>query len=445
MLQHLRHYLWPDLEADLAGEPLHVIRAGLFIILLFCIGATTWMAWVPVAGAIVAQGAIKVEGQRRPIQHPHGGVVETVLVKNGQQVRAGQPLIRFTDARIDATYTQLQLMLEAEQARSARLEAEQNQSNHPVFPTTLLNKAAGQPQLQALLEREHHLFSVRTKALKQQEQLLDEQQQEILREEASLRAQLQAAMDGQKLMADEVKANQALLDKGFISPIRLTGLQRGSAEYAQKVNELRADLQRAQQKATDQEIRKSALRANFIQSASAELKDSANRQMELTQQLRPSEEAARQQVLTAPVAGEIMNLRIPGPGSVVGAGELLMELVPANQRLVVEAKIDVRNYHRIQHGAAVDVRLPSFNHRNTPMVRGRIVYLSADQMTDRETGFAYYLAQVELDHQSLANAGNPQLQAGLPASIYIRLRERSVLGYLTEPLTDSMDRAFREP
>lgn len=444
MKNSIRSWVWPHIDADIAGEPRHIIAVGVVVILVFCLGFLAWLAWVPVAGAIAAPGVLKVVEHRRPIQHLSGGVIRQVLVKNGDQVKAGQSLVVFDDPRAAATYDSQRQQEFSMRAKIARLEAEQALAIELKFPDEL-QAQANNPALQGLLDREQKLFQARRGSLAEVVRLLEEQQGDIRKESERIAEQIKSAQEALRLMQEEVKANASLLEEGITARVRVVALQRSEADYSTRVTQLQAEQQRTRQKAVDTAMRVTSAKTNFMESASSELKTVTDALLNLQQELRPSEQAARRQVLTAPSDGQIIGLQVYNAGTVVTPGAVLMELMPEKSKLLVEARINVDDYHYIPAGAAVDVRLKSFSSRSTPMIQGHVTYVSADRLNDRETPFPYYMVHVELDTASLQEAGNPPIQPGMPAQVYIHLRERTLLDYLLEPITDSMHRAFREP
>lgn len=211
-----------------------------------------------------------------------------------------------------------------------------------------------------------------------------------------------------------------------------------------KLEERRAELARAEQRLVDTDLRIKGMESDYRQQASDQLKVASLRVAELEQELRKSADAAGRQVITAPVAGEVMNLRFTSSGSVVGPREPVADIVPANPRLVVEAQIRPEDIKRVYIGQMARMRFTAFNPITTPKVDGKVIYASADRMLDHNTGQPYYVVLVEADVASLQAAGRMQLQAGMPAEVYLEGEERTPLQYLAEPLLMVMQRAGRE-
>jgi len=216
------------------------------------------------------------------------------------------------------------------------------------------------------------------------------------------------------------------------------------ADYGVKLEEKRTEFARAEQRLLDADLRIRSLEGDYRQQASDQLKVSAAKLAELQQEQRKTVDASTRQVITAPVAGDVINLKFTTPGSVISPREPIADIVPTNPRLVVEAHIRTEDVSRVQQGQPADIRFTAFKYRTTRLVSGKVFYLAPDRSLDRATNQAYYVALVEADADSLGNAGEVKLQAGMPAEVYIKGEERTPLQYLVEPVTQVLRRAGRE-
>jgi membrane fusion protein, epimerase transport system len=206
----------------------------------------------------------------------------------------------------------------------------------------------------------------------------------------------------------------------------------------------RSELARAEQKRVDTELKMQGLENEYRQQASDQLKVTLARLSEIQQEQRKTSDAASRQVIVAPVAGEVMSLRFTAPGAVISPRETIAEIVPLDKRLVIEAMLRPEDIESVRVGQAADIRFTAFPYRSTPLVLGSVRYLSADRVEDRQRNVAYYIAQIEADPASLANAGDLPLQAGMPAEVFIKGKERTPLDYLIKPLMQVMEHAARE-
>jgi HlyD family type I secretion membrane fusion protein len=431
-------------ELDRAADPKRIVRAGLLAIALGCAAFGVWAAYAPLSGAVIAPGFVKIDLNRKLVQHQEGGIVRAVRVRDGDRVQAGQELVVLDDVRIDAQLDLLRTQLDAEHAKAARLEAERAYLASPSFPKSLKNRSS-EAKIAELLARETTLFRARREALDSQVAVLRRQIRETSEEADALAQQLKAEEEALKLQKEELTLNEKLLSQGYVQKPRLLALQRGVAEYEARHGERRAEVSKARQRASELELRILTMRNAYVQSAADELKEASARIFDLEERIRPSRDASERQKISSPIAGEVVGLRVFNSGSVIGPREILMEIVPEEKRLIVEARIRPEDVNYVRAGSQADVRLTAYPTRTTPLVHGAVAYVSGDRMVDQQTGAPYYIVHIDVTEQALANAGNLKLQAGMPAEVYIRTDSRTAVDYLLAPVTAYLSRAMREP
>jgi membrane fusion protein, epimerase transport system len=222
-------------------------------------------------------------------------------------------------------------------------------------------------------------------------------------------------------------------------------LQRAVAEYEARFGEHRAELAKARQRTSELELRVLSAQNAYRQAATDELKEATAKMFDLEERLRPSRDASERQKVVAPIAGEVVGLRVFTPGAVVGPRDVLMEIVPDEKVLIVEARIRPEDINHVRAGSEADVRLTAYKYRTTPLVQGAVIYVSGDRLTDTQTGAPYYIVHVKVPPEALAQGGNLKLQAGAPAEVFIRTDERTTFDYLFAPVTAYLRRAMREP
>jgi HlyD family type I secretion membrane fusion protein len=427
-----------------ASELRRIVRSGLLVIAGGGAALAAWAAYAPLSGAVIAPGFVKVDLNRRVVQHQEGGTVRAVRVRDGERVRQGQELLVLEDVRVDAALDLQRTQLDAERAKAARLEAERAYAPRPVFPPDLARRS-GEPKLGEQLARETVLFRARRDALETQIALLRKQIAETGGEIEALGAQLAAEERALRLQKEELAANEGLLAQGYVQKTRVMTLQRATAEYEARHGERRAELSKARQRAAELELRILSMRNAYVQTAADELKEASARIFDLEERIRPSRDAAERQRIHAPIDGEVVGLRVFSRGAVIGPREVLMEIVPDDKRLIVEARIRPEDINYVRSGTHAEVRLTAYQQRTTPLVRGTVMYVSADRMVEPQTGAPYYVVQVDVTGQALAEAGNLRLQAGMPAEVYMRTDSRSAADYLLAPVTAYLRRAMREP
>jgi len=424
------------------SELRRLVGAGILIIGAGAAGLGAWTLLAPLTGAIVAPAFVKVDLNRKVVQHQEGGIVREIRVRDGDAVRQGQPLVVIEDVRVDSTLDLLSTQLIAERAKSARLTAEAAYAPKVAFPADI-QRRENQLKVIEILERERALFRSRRDSVESQIAALRAQIRDTQAEAAALAAQLAAEERAIALQKEELAANEELLRQNYVQKTRVLTLQRAVAEYEVKHGEHRAELARSRQKAGELDLRIITAQSTYKQTAVDELKDATGRIFDLEERLRPSRDAAERQQVLAPIAGEVVGLRVFTPGAVVGPRDVLMEIVPAEKTLILEARIRPEDINHVVKGTSADIRLTAYKQRTTPLVGGRVSYVSGDRMVDPQNqNAAYYVAQIEVLPGTL---GDLKMHAGMPAEVFIRTDSRTMFDYLLAPVTAYLRRAMREP
>jgi HlyD family secretion protein len=385
-----------------------------------------------------------VDLNRRPVQHLEGGIVRAVLVRDGQRVSAGDPVLVLGDVGVDADRNRLNYRVSVERAALARLEAEQALARVLAFPEDLQAAARQDERVAQAMAKETSLFEARRDSLASELSLMRALRERVEQEMSALRAQIAQAENALALHARDLEANRGLLEKGFISPIRVGQIEASVVDYAAKLEERRSELARAAQRRVDADLKIRSIQNEYVQAASDQLKVTAARLAEIEQEQRKSEDAAARQVVAAPAAGEVIDLRITSPGAVVRPGEPIAEIVPTDARLVVEAHIRPEDVNHVSRGQRARVKFTAFKYRSTSMVEGTVTYVSADRLVDRATNMPYYSVSIVADAASLKEAGELTLQAGMPAEVYIEGTKQTALQYMMEPITSTIRKAGRQ-
>lgn len=421
------------------------VRSGLLAIFIGFVVCGGWIALAPIAGAVIAQGSVKVDMNRKTIQHQEGGIVKEILVRDGERVRQGQPLLLLGDVRVDAAYDSLRTQCDSELARHARLTADRILASGISFPDELQARGSTDPKVAEVIQREEALFVARRQTLSEQKRLIEQQVKESEEESAALRRQIGAATRGLALQRDELDANRRLMAQGFVGAMRVKAVDRAAADYEAKIGEHQAELAKAKQRSSDLALRARTLENQFMQAAADELKESSNKLFDLEERLRPSRDAAERQRIVAPIAGEVVDLKVSTPGAVVGPRDILLDIVPTDGKLIMEGRIRPEDINAVAVGSSADVRLTSFRSRLTPVIEGRVIYVSADRLVERSTGTPYYTVHVDVDPEQLRLAGNLRLQAGMPVELLLKTSERTTLQYLLDPILAFTSKSLREP
>lgn len=431
-------------DLPLAEEINHLSRIGLAIFAICILGIGAWMSLAPLAGAVISPGIVKVDMDRKTIQHFEGGIVSEIRVRNGDHVQAGEVLIVLGDVRVDAGLALIRTQLDAERARYARLSAEATLSKQMILPADLIARSQ-EAKIAEIVKREGALFSTRRNALETQTELLRKQIRQANEEADALSQQIAAEERALALQQDELQANRELLRNNFVQKTRVLGLERAAADYEVRLGEHKAELAKTRQRATELELRILSLKNSYMQNAADNMRESNGHLLEMEEKLRPSRDAADRQNIVSPQAGEIVDLRIKTLGAAIGAREPLMDIVPSDGRLIIEGRMKPDEINYVRVGGRVGIHLTAYKNRTTPMVEGRVTYVSADRLLDRITNTPYYEFHVDVTKEALRDAGNLKLQAGMPAELFVSTGERTAMDYLLDPFVTYVRRAFREP
>ncbi|HJY37606.1 MAG TPA: HlyD family type I secretion periplasmic adaptor subunit [Steroidobacteraceae bacterium] len=400
-----------------------------------------WMIAAPLSGAIIAAGKLKVELNRKTVQHQEGGIVRSILVRDGELVRAGQPLIVVGDVRSDAQLNMLRDQLRAERIRNARSSAEAVLATKFQLPAGLDDGAGPSDDL----ARETALFQARRRTLDEQIASLEAQARDARLQAAALTKQIETTAASAKLAAEELEINEKLVRQGYVQRTRLLELQRGESDYRSRLAEAQSDLALAQQRSGELQARIAQARNQYQQVATDETRESAARIRELEERVRPSQDQAERQYVRAPVDGRVMALRVSSVGEVIGPRDALLDIVPTREKLVVEARIRPQDINHVREHSTAEVRLTAFDARTTPLLPGSVVFVSPDRITAQETGESWFVATVEVDAAALREHPSLRLQPGMPAELFVKTPERTLFQYLTKPLDAFATHAMREP
>lgn len=403
-----------------------------------------WAILAPISGAVIAPGLVKVESNRQIVSHRDGGIVAQIQVVEGQTVTKGQTLIVLEDARLDTAVDLLQAQLVAEQLRKSRLEAEAAQRPAWTPPPALAGDGAATERSREALARERSSFEARRRTLEGQ---LASVRGQLVDTETEIKAHQRnniAAAEALGLLREEITSNEKLLQENFINRTRVLTLRRGLAEYESRIEATEAEMSQARQRKAELEGRLEGLRLAYVQQATEDLREATARLVDLEERLRAGRDAAGRQVIVAPVAGRLVDLRVNTVGSAVGAREPIVDIVPAGLPLVVETRVGAESITEVRAGQRAEVRLVGTRQRDSPLLDGKVMRVSADALLEPRSGLPYFAVQVEVQPPPVGFPPGLPLIAGQATEVYIKTSERTALEFLLEPLTSGLRRSFKE-
>lgn len=418
--------------------------AGVLSLVLLVGGFGVWSVRAQIAGAVVAPGKIEVESNRQVIQHPQGGVVGQILVKDGDRVKAGQILLKLDGTRTRSELAIIEGQLRELAARSARLRAERDGASDVTMPDDIPAWIVKDPDFESQLASERTLFKARSLAVTQQARLLDEQNAQIANRVSGTQSELASTQRQAALLDDAVKVQENLLKQGLADSSRLLQLRTQREQLVGQAAQLTAQIAELKGQAAANDIQKLQLTTKRREEAMTQLRDIQYKEVELAEKRLSLLETLSRLDIRAPVSGIVYDSKVFAVHSVVQAAEPLMYIIPQDQPLVVQARVDGNHIDDIHIGQKVSLRFPAFDQRTTAPVPGTLIRISADTLTDPATHASYYAATIAPDKAALAALGEHKLVPGMPAEAFIETGERSPMTYLLHPLAVYFDKAFRE-
>ena len=422
------------------GRPL---LAAAIIILIFFGGFGTWAALAPLDSAALAPGRVTVASNRKTIQHLEGGIVKNLLVKEGDAVAGGQILIQLDDtqarARLDLLLGRYDNLL----ATEARLMAERVSAAGIKFPDSLTSRR-DQPQVAKLLDAETALFEVRRRSIEGRIRIFHKRIAQLKKEISGLEAQIAAEDDQLVLIADERSSLETLFKRGVVGKSRLLRLKREEAKLKGDRGEHLSLITKARQRIGETELEIIDVKNKMLNQVVSGLHDTQAELVEVSERLKAAEDILVRSDIRAPQAGVVMGLNVHTEAGVIAPGQRLLDIVPEDDTLVIEAQVTPNDIDVVYAGLPAQVRLTAFKQRNTPLLDGKLIRVSADSFTDERSGASYFLARVAIDAAELKKLDGRELYPGMGAEVMIKTGKRTTMDYILAPLTDSLRQAFRE-
>jgi HlyD family secretion protein len=440
------------LPADLADTdaPRREIRLGLILGGGFFLGLLGWAALTPLDAGAMASGVVAVAGNRQSVQHTEGGMVTSLMATEGQTVRKGQSLLTVAAPDLVGQERALTAEVIGLVAQQARLTAERDRAGAIPRPAEFASLPIADRGLASEAMRVQALhFDSRRAAIAAERSVLAQRAQQHSKQIGGFGAQLQSSQEQLQLIDEELAGLRALAARGFVSKTRIRAIERDAAQMRGSAGALRADISRSGEAIGETRLQSASLDLRMLEEVAGELRAVQVRLFELRPRLAALRERLALATVRAPASGRIVGLNVHTVGGVVSPGNTLMEIVPQDRALVVDARLAPNDADDVRPGQAAQVRFSGIQERNLPILNGTITKMSADSFEDERSGQRYFKIEVRVNQSELAKVaqvrdGRTGLQSGLPAEVLVPLRKRSALAYLVEPITQSLWRAGRE-
>lgn len=402
-----------------------------------------WAAFAPLGQGVPTSGSVKVEGNRKTIQHLRGGVVEEILVREGDRVLANQPLVRLNETQVLAQRGIVDSQLTSLLAVEARLLAERAGSPSIVFPASLTNNK-NKPLEAEVMQVQEQFFATRRAALQGEISIGEETIVGLKEQITGLVAQEKSRAEQLKLFQEELTSLKPLYDEGFVPRTRMFELERAIASLAGQRSEDMSNIARIRSQISELQLKVLQAKNVFRKEVETQLTDVQRQVGDYKERRVATQDDLERVVLRAPVAGTVVDLSVHTVGGVLAAGQKLMDIVPAGQELVIEVRIPPHLIDSVHEGLEADIHFSALDQTLVPSIAGKLVYLSADSIVDPRTDQSYYVGRVVMTEAGRAKLGKQILQPGMPAEVVILTAERTFLGYLMKPLLTRFQFAFTE-
>ncbi|HEX4158475.1 MAG TPA: HlyD family type I secretion periplasmic adaptor subunit [Rhizomicrobium sp.] len=420
-----------------------VVWTGGSLVALFFFGFVGWAAVAPLQSAIVAPGTVIVETHRKQIQHLEGGIVEDILVQDGQMVKAGQPLIRLDSTQAATALQQIQDEQDELTAQEARLVAERDGNPEIHFPLDLLARG-NEPKVAESILGEQSAFGNQKASIKQQTEILNEKKAEDARAIEGFQAQIAADDTQIALIQREADAVGKMVAKGLEPTAKLLDLQRTQADIAGQRGDLVQKIAQQKLDSGEDDIQIINVKSQALEDALKDLRDVQGRRFDLADRIQAARDVLRRTTLAAPVDGRVVDLQVHAKGAVIKAGEPVLEVVPIHDQLEIEARLRPQDADEVHAGMTAKVDLSAYKARRLPMLTGTVTYVSPDTLEDPHTGQPYFLVHVLVDRSILKDYPAARFIPGMPVQIEIQTGAHTALNYFLEPIRDVMHNGMRE-
>jgi HlyD family type I secretion membrane fusion protein len=430
-------------NAPLDDSARGAMMAGAAIMAAFFLGLGGWAAFAPLNSAAVAPAVVKVEGNRKSVQHLEGGIVKELRVSEGDKVATEQTLILLDDTQARAAVDVYSKQYDELTAQEARLIAERDGAAAVQFPQALIARRA-EPDVAAIIAGQTNLFKSRRTTLTGTVDVLRKKISQTQEQIVGLEGQAAAYKRQLQSTHNENNGLRDLFKKGYVPRQRMLELERSEAALEGQIAEVSSNILRARQSIEEVNVQIVQAQSDRLAQVANDLRDVQVKLLEIGPKVSSAKETLRRTEIRSPYAGVVVGLTAFSVGGVISPGEKIMDVVPEKGGLIVEATVAPEDVKDLHVGMRAEVHLTAYKQRTVPIIHGKVLQVSADRLTDTKTGAGYYLAQVKVDEQELAELKDVRLAPGMPALVMIPTGERSALDYLLRPLTDSLRKSFRE-
>jgi HlyD family type I secretion membrane fusion protein len=426
-------------------NPKKTICFGVIVLLFFFGGLGGWSYFFPMTGAVIAPGTVKVVHEKKTVQHLEGGIIDKILIKEGDIVKKGDLLMRLKSSRVGASISLIQGQIWFKLAEQARLTAENSFQESILWPQKILNNL-DIIEVSDALKLQTGIFNSRKSNLKGKIHLYHSQIDQLQKKIVGTKANLNAQINIIESLAHEIKAKEELFKDRYIDEVQILELKRKLSERKGNAGNLEQIIAETNQKVEEMKLRIVDMKNTYQEEATTQLSKISDTIFELQERMIPFEDEKTRLEIQAPIDGEIINLKFHSEVSgIIRPGEPIVDIVPKDAKLLIEAMINKIDIAKVHEGQETKVQLTAFNRRTVPPLPGKVIYISGDQI-NKETQMgmqSFYIAHVVVDKDSLEKH-EAYLSPGMPAVCFITTEIRTVIEYLLEPILEVLDYALKE-
>jgi len=419
------------------------LLAGVAVAGILVFGLGGWAATAQISGAVIAPGVVVVDSNVKKVQHPTGGIVAELLVREGEVVKEGEVVVRLDETVTRANLSVVKKSIDELAARQARLEAERDGDETIAFPDELLARADNRDVGRAI-QGERTLFDLRRTSRLGQKSQLRERIGQLQEQVHGMGMQIVAKKRESELIATELEGVRELYRKNLVTLQRVTILERDAVRIEGEHGQLVSSRAQAAGRISETELQILQIDQDLRSEVARELREIQSKMVELGERRVAAEDQLKRVEIRSPQTGRVHQLAVHTVGGVVSPGEPLMLVVPKSDELTIEARVAPQDIDQVRLGQSAVLRLSAFNQRTTPEIFGEVSRISADISTDQRTGLSHYTIRIGLPSEEIAKLNGLTLTPGMPVEAFVRTGDRTALTYFTKPLMDQVNRAFRE-
>ena len=415
-----------------------------YVILFITFGILgAWAYFAIIASAVVAPGVVSLESDRKVVQHLEGGIVQEILVREADLVEQGVPLLVLDNIQVNSEITVLEQRRATSEALIARLVAEQTFAEEIDFSPDLLN--AEDPHVKSAVQAQRNIFEDRRSIFLSQTEILEFRAEQLNGQAEGYEVQLAAVERRHDLRSELFERMRTGEERGVIESNRLSEMQDEVIQIEASIGTAMSDIAQVKAAAGEARLNILKLKQEYSERANSELKTARSELAEINEKLTVAADRMRRTTILAPTTGKVQSLAVTTRGSVIRSGEILMEIVPSDETLLIDAKIAPVDVDNVRPGLETEVRFSAFKARLSKLVLGEVLSISTDVVTTKDSSEApYYLARIKVPDENLTDEIREGLTAGMPADVVILTGERTVLQYMLDPLSEAIFKSLRE-